>query len=184
MAANTLQSPVLGPGSRLRGVVNTQVGGLADSANKVFSGVVDTSFGVLRGLLTPDRPITPAEPDVQSKAPWNGQRPIAARKGSGFTIPGVPGVLPSPFKARKQQTGEEGQQMIEVSSRPGSVYVDSDNEKEDDEDTKSIRTFSSRERKTRMSLSDRLANVGRSSSPPPRESLPKVNIFLCNTFFI
>ena len=66
------------PQPSLRGRVEQQVDALAGSANKVLTGVVDTSFGVLRSLL-PGQPTagtdTPPTDAVQGSAPWNAAPP-------------------------------------------------------------------------------------------------------------
>ncbi|RPD76245.1 hypothetical protein L226DRAFT_460479 [Lentinus tigrinus ALCF2SS1-7] len=182
------------PQSSLRGRVEQQVDALAGSANKVLTGVVDTSFGVLRALLpgqasepNPDVPTPPIDAD-QSAAPWNITQPRFGllRRDTHFSIASIAASLPG---RSKSVLGEEGQQMIDVPSRPGSSRSvrpddqtpseesseeDEEDEEEEEEegyDTRSIRSFESmmsqrsrqaRRRKTtggRKSLADRLASV-------------------------
>lgn len=170
-----------------------QVDLLTGSANKVFSGVVDSSFGVLRSFLPSgvDAAAAPAQvspTESQSAAPWNGVRPAFGllRRESGFSIASlVPGGRD---RSRSVHTNhpaieEGGQQMIEVSSRPGSrhsVYAPPSDESDDaqgseeeedgseDEDgqvdARSIRSFESmmgnrKKAISRKSLSDRLASM-------------------------
>ncbi|KAF8757564.1 VPS9 domain [Rhizoctonia solani] len=194
---------------RLRGKVN-QVGEMAGSAaGKVILGVMDTSMLAIKGLLGTD-----SNPD-------SGHRPGFGllRRGSGFSIASVKASLPAVGRgtprADPDTIPQEGQQLIEVSSRPGSLRSvqmgDSDEssgtssssgseddssgeEASDDEgtrgaDARSVRSFSSMlsraskdERRDRLSLQDRLANMSnlskfsksppgtglRKPSPPPR----------------
>lgn len=152
----------------MRGRVEQQVDALAGSANKVLTGVVDTSFGVLRALLPGqvpeshvDLPTPPADAD-QSSAPWNvsQSRFGLLRRDTGFSIASITASLPGRSKAAPNE--ESGQQMIDVPSRPGSSRSvrpdeqsaseeeedEEDEESEEDEeegehDTRSIRSFES-----------------------------------------
>ncbi|KAI1796735.1 hypothetical protein LXA43DRAFT_572364 [Ganoderma leucocontextum] len=157
--------------SSLRGRVEQQVDALAGSANKVLTGVVDTSFGVLRALLPGQTPGTqvdlstpPADAD-QSAAPWNisQSRFGLLRRDTGFSIASITASLPGRSKSTHHE--EPGQQMIDVPSRPGSSRSvrpdeqsasededEEDDEEEEDEeeedeeeehDTRSIRSFES-----------------------------------------
>ena len=118
------------PQPSLRGRVEQQVDALAGSANKVLTGVVDTSFGVLRALLT-GQAVTTGVPEteaqtppidaVQGAAPWNVPPPRFGllRRDTHFSIASIAASLPG--RAKTPAAGEEsGQQMIEVPSRPGS----------------------------------------------------------------
>ncbi|CAE6417923.1 unnamed protein product [Rhizoctonia solani] len=100
---------------RLRGKVN-QVGEMAGSAaGKVILGVMDTSMLAIKGLLGTDN------------NPNSGHRPGFGllRRGSGFSIASVTASLPavgrSTPRADPDTIPQEGQQLIEVSSRPGSL---------------------------------------------------------------
>ncbi|KAJ1306842.1 hypothetical protein OPQ81_007827 [Rhizoctonia solani] len=148
---------------RLRGKVN-QVGEMAGSAaGKVILGVMDTSMLALKGLLGADN------------NPGPDQRPGFGllRRGTGFSIASVAASLPTVGRgtprADPDVIPQEGQQLIEVSSRPGSLRSvqmgDSDassgttssSESDDDSseeagsdddgtrggDTRSVRSFSS-----------------------------------------
>ncbi|KAK0205608.1 hypothetical protein DFS33DRAFT_1502657 [Desarmillaria ectypa] len=97
----------------LRGRVEQQVDAIAGSANKVLTGVVDTSFGMLKSLL-PNNANAPTLDTVQGSAPWNAVRPGFGllRRESGFSIRSMlPGSTP-------KLGGEE--ELVTV-SRPGSV---------------------------------------------------------------
>ncbi|KAG2136104.1 uncharacterized protein EDB93DRAFT_1254091 [Suillus bovinus] len=127
-------APVDAPGS-LRGRVEQGVDAIAGSANKVISGVVDSSFGVLRSFL-PSAPTSTSAPasasamnstftsaptTEASDARWNMG---LLRRESGFSIASlVPG-------RKGEGKGEDGQrELVEVSSRPGSIrsiYVNED----------------------------------------------------------
>ncbi|CUA78118.1 Nuclear receptor corepressor 2 [Rhizoctonia solani] len=100
---------------RLRGKVN-QVGEMAGSAaGKVILGVMDTSMLALKGLLGTD---TNPDPD---------QRPGFGllRRGTGFSIASVAASLPAVGRgtprADPDVIPQEGRQLVEVSSRPGSL---------------------------------------------------------------
>ncbi|EED81888.1 predicted protein [Postia placenta Mad-698-R] len=155
----------------LRGRVEQQVDAITGSANKVISGVVDTSFGVLRSLLpgqNQSQPIvaspTSETTDDASSRPGFG----ILRRDTGFSIASLAASLPgSRARSATATTNEEtGQMMIEVPSRPGSsrsVRIiddelsaseaestgdEEDEDEEDDEaefghDTRSIRSFES-----------------------------------------
>ncbi|THH32050.1 hypothetical protein EUX98_g2138 [Antrodiella citrinella] len=110
----------------LRGRVEQQVDAIAGSANKVISGVVDTSFGVLRAFLpgTPNPEGTTerrAGAEGQQESMWNSRTPSFGllRRDTGFSIAGLAASLPGAAKPKKDE--ESGQQLLEVPlSRPGS----------------------------------------------------------------
>ncbi|KAG8733291.1 hypothetical protein FRC11_007406 [Ceratobasidium sp. 423] len=191
---------------RLRGKVN-QVGEMAGSAaGKVILGVMDTSMLALKGLLGADN-----NPD-------SGERPGFGllRRGTGFSIASVTASLPAVGRSTPRPDPDvipqEGQQLIEVSSRPGSLRSvemrdsdessgstasssgsdddSSDGAASDDEgtrggDTRSVRSFSSMlsrgskdDRRDRLSLQDRLANMSnlsKFSKSPPGPGLRKLS---------
>lgn len=124
----------LSTAARLRGRVGQQVGELTDTANKVISGVFDSSFGALRGLIAaaahenPASPLTPIPDPVQEQAPWNYHRAGFGllRRASGFSIATVASSLPALQRqisapTRRPNPDESGQMLVEVTSRPGSV---------------------------------------------------------------
>ena len=124
----------LSTAARLRGRVGQQVGELTDTANKVISGVFDSSFGALRGLIAAaahdnlsNAPV-PTPETVQDHAPWNYRRAGFGllRRGSGFSIASVTSSLPALQRqisapSRRPNPDESGQMLVEVTSRPGSV---------------------------------------------------------------
>ena len=124
----------LSTAARLRGRVEQQVGELTDTANKVISGVFDSSFGALRGLIgvaahgDPTSPAGPAADTIQQQAPWNYHRAGFGllKRGSGFSIISVASSLPAlqrqiSIPSRKPNPDETGQMLVEVTSRPGSI---------------------------------------------------------------
>jgi hypothetical protein len=183
------------PGS-LRGRVEQGVDVIAGSANKVISGVVDSSFGVLRSFL-PSAPTSVSAPET-SDARWNMG---LLRRESGFSIANL---VPGRERPREKGEGkmEEGQrELVEVLSRPGSIhsiYVneevaesmeeseesgeDGDEEQEEEEvsdddrpahDARSIRSFESmmsgqspRARKTKRFTTGRKSLTDRLSQVP------------------
>ncbi|KAF5362430.1 hypothetical protein D9756_002756 [Leucocoprinus leucothites] len=156
------------PGSSffLRGKVEQQVDAIAGSANKVISGVVDSSFGILRSFLPQNHPDNVSSIPVGAAAPSvvNGSvggvavTPTTAKPGQGgfgllkretssggvFSIANIAASIPSisSRNSNKPQGGEEGQQLVTVSSRPGSIKSfrsgrgggEAENEEESDEE--------------------------------------------------
>lgn len=118
--------------------IRKQVDNLAGSANKVITGVVDSSFGIIKSLLpiNSPSPVTPTLDGLQVAAPWNA---IVGRSGfgllrrdSGFSIAGL--SLVGSHKGGAERGEEE---LLEV-SRPGSVRStgnadDTSSEEEDEE---------------------------------------------------
>ncbi|KAH9933442.1 uncharacterized protein B0H18DRAFT_983709 [Fomitopsis serialis] len=137
----------------LRGRVEQQVDAITGSANKVLSGVVDSSFGVLRSLLpgqsqSPIAATTPAaETTEESSRPPGSSRSVRAPEDDTTT-------------SEEGTTGDEGDERRRGRRRPG-------------HDARSIRSFESmmsernKRRKGkrkfvgggRMSLTDRLASM-------------------------
>jgi hypothetical protein len=154
----------------LRGRVVQQADAIAGSANKMLSGVVGTSIGAFKGLLSsnPDAAVAVEAGHVPANS-WNPVRPGIGllRRASGFSIASVAASLPGSHKDRGHVPlhPEEGQQLKDVSSRPNSIreeesgeddsdYEDDEGEGEDDEDelagpldvrsdSRSVRSFSS-----------------------------------------
>lgn len=132
--------------ARLRGKVEQQVGELAGSANKVFTGVVDSGFSALRGFLGGDQNaatqvVQPASADATKQSPRQGFGLL--RRASGFSIASVAASLPVSRRLRSSSVGtslaaeETGQQMVEVPSRPGSVRSGAADELSDDDTSSS-----------------------------------------------
>ena len=134
-----------------------QVDAIADSANKVISGVVDSSFGILRSFM-PDPSKSPALSSNGRLTPSGGTPGSLPKTGfgllrreSGFSIASLAASLPVSIPGRAKSNagaaGEEGQQLVTV-SRPSSVKSfklksgkqlrvkvgGSDDEEEDDEE--------------------------------------------------
>ncbi|KAF9645660.1 hypothetical protein BDM02DRAFT_3119935 [Thelephora ganbajun] len=179
----------LGAATRLRGRVEQQVDAIAGSANKVLSGVVDSSFGVLRALLPGGQHDQNASqsPEViaQESKPGFG----LLKRETGFSIATLAASLPIARQRSNQSNttaDESGQQMMDVSrpdsrvskhSRVGGAgeevhesseesEADSEEEEEEEEedeehDTRSIKSFESMmsQRKRRR----RKAAIGRKS---------------------
>ncbi|PVF97932.1 hypothetical protein CPB86DRAFT_759256 [Serendipita vermifera] len=135
----------LGAAARLRGRVNQQVEELADSANKVISGVVDSSFSALRGLLSNNTEVATSpvvtSPQQAQQAAWSYQGFGLLRRGTEFTLANLPTLhrVTTGGSRRGQNPEERGQMLLEVPSRPESVKAGygngSDDEQEDsDED--------------------------------------------------
>lgn len=129
--------------SFLRGKVEQQVDAIAGSANKVISGVVESSFGILRSLLpqnqtqshvqAPSSTISVDIPTalanvsdvINSSTDTGTGTPLATKLGqgrlgllrreTGFSIASLTASIPSISRSNsKLQQGEEGQQLVTV----------------------------------------------------------------------
>lgn len=108
--------------SRLRGRVEQQVDAITGSANKVLSGVVDSSFGVLRALLPggQNEQNVSQSPEIAVQDPKPGFGLL--KRETGFSIATLAAALPIARQRSNQSNttaDESGQQMTEV-SRPNS----------------------------------------------------------------
>ncbi|KAL0953328.1 hypothetical protein HGRIS_004573 [Hohenbuehelia grisea] len=133
----------------LRGRVGQGVDALAGSANKVITGVVDSSFTILRSLIpegaaggTVGGPSPGVSTRTMSEPALNSAERagfgLLRRQSSGFSIANIAASLPIPgARARSGSHVEEsGQQLVTV-SRPGSiksVREEADGESDEDED--------------------------------------------------
>ncbi|KAF7342115.1 VPS9 domain-containing protein [Mycena venus] len=189
-AGSSPKTPTLGPLSLVEdgtGLLRRQVDTLAGGAGRVINGVtgvVDSSFGMLRQFLpgTSPQPVTPALDSNQGAAPWNF--PHVARPGfgllrreTGFSIGGI--------SIGGRSAADEKEKELRVVSRPGSVRGEAGSDEgeedegegesgEDDEedyadelgggshDARSIRSFES--------MMSRERSKGRRSNPK-RKSL-------------
>lgn len=146
-----IMSPTLSPqpgaqGVPLVGNIRTQVDSLTAGAGKVFTGVVDSSFGMLKSLIPNGSAAATPGDELQSLAPWNNlgntvavvmspKSPIingvgfgllkrdGASGSSGFGIQSILGIVPGvgggdKVKDKKVSGGEE---LAEVVSRPASI---------------------------------------------------------------
>ena len=191
---------VTGSAPGLRGRVEQQVDAIAGSANKVLSGVVDSSFGVLRVFLpggqNEKNAPQPPEVTVQEQKPGFG----LLKRETGFSIATLAAALPIARQRSNQSNttaDESGQQMTEV-SRPSSrmskhsrvggdethesseesqANSEEEVEEEDDEehDTRSIKSFESmmsqRKRRRRKAASGRKSLADRLANVPGLQKL-------------
>lgn len=121
----------------LRGRVEQQVDVIADSANKVISGVVDSSFGILRSFMHTGTAMQPTR-TVQSGRTTPGKPGFGLlKRDGGSLITNLAASLPITGRSRmgaSSGNGEEtGQQMMSV-SRPASRLSPSEEENGDDND--------------------------------------------------
>jgi len=145
----TSETPLAPADGGLRGRVEQHVDAIADSANKVISGVVDSSFGILRSFMPSSAvpiPIgnksSPGTETVENVKP--GSFGLLNRRESGFSIASLAASLPMGGGGRARSTSREesGQQLITV-SRPSSlrsktsrrVREDGDESQGDDDET-------------------------------------------------
>ncbi|KAF8199053.1 hypothetical protein BJ912DRAFT_950728 [Pholiota molesta] len=182
----TADTPLEAADQGLRGRVGQQVDAITDSANKVITGVVDSSFGILRSFMPSSNVVSPG---VASAPGTPGMRPGFGllRRESGFSIASLAASLPITGRSRSNTAVEEsGQQLLTV-SRPSSVRSrssrkslnqdeesdaaeessatndeesGSDGDEEDEDDSMlSASKPKSKSARARKSLSDRLASV-------------------------
>lgn len=181
--------------TKLRGRVGEFAGSAAGSANKVISGVVDTSWSALRGLM--GNPNAGALDGDEQAAGDNSRPGMRPRQASTFSLASVTASVASIAAAAasrnrsradsrvSEQVWGGNQELVEVSSRPGSIreresdYPTSEEDESDDgelePDATSLRSrmrsatnTSSRSAKDkedgpkqeRVSLSNRLASIG------------------------
>ena len=143
----TEETPLAPADGGLRGRVEQHVDAIADSANKVISGVVDSSFGILRSFSSTlpipmgNKPPSGTETEYTTKPGFN-----ILRRESGFSIASLAASLPMGGRPRSTSVEETGQQLITV-SRPSSLRSktswrrntsrgvgDGDDESQDDDD--------------------------------------------------
>ncbi|KAF7319401.1 VPS9 domain-containing protein [Mycena chlorophos] len=187
---NSPKAPSISLAEEGAGVLRRQVDTIAGSAGRVLNGVtgvVDSSFGMLKQLLpgqTP-LPVTPSFDSTSAAAPWNMGRPGFGllRRETGFSIGGIS------LGGRSEERERREEELKEV-SRPASLHgvdapgsdVDSEGESSDQDgqgddaqdelevgsqyDARSIRSFESM-----MSRDRRKNRAPRGSGPSTRKSL-------------
>lgn len=172
--SNADTASIASASSRLRGRV-TQVGELAGSAagsaNKVLTGVVDSSWTALRGLIntnaanmvgeSPDEPVA----ELLSTTSTTSSRPgIPPRRASTFSLASVTASVAniaaaaasgrdrskSAASATESSWGGN-REMVDVSSRPASIRevgetAYSDDDEQESEDEESVRSDDEAER--------------------------------------
>ncbi len=119
----TAETPLEPVDQGLRGRVGQQVDAITDSANKVITGVVDSSFGILRSLMPAAGPSTTGSTSAPGTPVLGNLRPGFGllRRESGFSIASLAASLPITGRSRSNTATEEaGQQLLTV-SRPSSV---------------------------------------------------------------
>lgn len=126
--------------SKLKGRVQ-QVGELAGTAAGSARAVVDSSWSVLRGLVTPNlglKPVTSRDSDNSGDSGQAPERPrLATRRSSGFSFANVTASVASIANAAqahrerpRSHTWSAGREMTEVISRPASIReVDEDSDR-------------------------------------------------------
>jgi hypothetical protein len=206
--SNADAASIVSASSRLRGrvfQVTELAGSAADSANKVLTGVVDSSWTALRGLMGTNAEQQFAMSDGTSDAtvPRPNMRP---RQASTFSLASVTASVASIAAAAStaaarsrsratsrasdtQQQWTGNQEMIDVSSRPESIYEqyaegdeeletattlgvghgdeqDKDKDKAEVRSIKSVSSMMSKEDSSskldrdRATISNRLASIG------------------------
>jgi len=155
--SNADAASIVSASSRLRGrvfQVTEMAGSAADSANKVLTGVVDSSWTALRGLIgtnAEQQLIAANQASDDATVPRPNMRP---RQASSFSLASVTASVASIAAAAStaaarsrsratsrasdtQQQWTGNQEMIDVSSRPESIheqYID-ESEEDDHQDT-------------------------------------------------
>ena len=118
----TEETPLAPADGGLRGRVEQHVDAIADSANKVISGVVDSSFGILRSFMPSSSLPIPIgnKPSSGTETEYTKPGFNILRRESGFSIASLAASLPMGNRARSTAEEETGQQLITV-SRPSSL---------------------------------------------------------------
>jgi len=158
--SNADAASIVSASSRLRGrvfQVTEMAGSAADSANKVLTGVVDSSWTALRGLIgtNAEQQLLVNNQSNDATVPRPNMRP---RQASSFSLASVTASVASIAAAAStaaarsrsratsrasdtQQQWTGNQEMIDVSSRPESIheqYLDESEEEEQEEQDKAI----------------------------------------------
>ncbi|KAG5220635.1 VPS9 domain containing protein [Salix suchowensis] len=118
-----------------------RVGQGVDAANKVINGVVDSSFTILRSIITnnPNNPLN-INPSPVNAIPspideQHASRPgfgLLRRQSSGFSLASIAASLPIPGARSKSVLEETGRPLLPV-SRPSSVRSSHLKERADDD---------------------------------------------------
>lgn len=129
--------------SRLRGRVS-QVGELAGSAagsaNKVLTGVVDSSWTALRGLMVPNLGLKPLEEETTSQGEAGVRPKLNPRRASAFTLASVTATVANIANATTQRQRAktisappiaEDRELRTVTSRPASIRETSESSDSD-----------------------------------------------------
>jgi len=118
----TSETPLAPADSGLRGRVEQHVDAISDSANRVISGVVDSSFGILRSFMPSSTLPTPVGNKLSPGTETEHTKPgfNLLRRESGFSIASLAASLPIGGRTRSTSVEERGQQLITV-SRPSSL---------------------------------------------------------------
>lgn len=158
MTAESPLAPSDGAVAALRGRVEQQVDAITDSANKVISGVVDSSFGILRSFMPASHSAARSASSGRTTPGTPGRSSLGLlRRESGFSIASLAASLPIAGRSRAgtaASSEEAGQQMISV-LRPVSRLSpkttvrgygeESDDEEDDDDDEEDGESVSSKE---------------------------------------
>ena len=154
--SNADAASIVSASSRLRGrvfQVTEMAGSAADSANKVLTGVVDSSWTALRGLIgtNAEQQLLTTNEASDATVPRPNMRP---RQASSFSLASVTASVASIAAAAStaaarsrsratsrasdtQQHWTGNQEMIDVSSRPESIHEQylAESEEDDHQDT-------------------------------------------------
>lgn len=149
---------IISASTRLRDRV-TQVGEMAgsaaDSANKVLTGVVDSSWTTLRGLLVPNMAVSPStEQEAPPGAEDHDVRPkLVGRRSSGFSLASVTASVSSLTTGGSRPRASSWAANREMTTISGQSESTIEETAEDND------PFLEEPRTSRMSISDRIANL-------------------------
>ena len=134
---------IVSASSRLRGRVS-QVGELAGSAagsaNKVLTGVVDSSWTALRGLMVPNLGLKPLEEESTDQGEAGIRPKLNPRRASAFTLASVTATVANIANATTQRQRAktisappiaEDRELRTVTSRPASIRETSESSDSD-----------------------------------------------------
>ncbi len=176
--SNADAASIASASSRLRGrvfQVGELAGSAADSANKVLTGVVDSSWTALRGLIAP--PNANAAEESSEAVPSPTERPgMRPRGASTFSLASVTASVATiaaaaasrsrsransrasamaPHSLKEEHTWKGNEEMMEVTSRPASIrekgqaYLSSSDEDSETDDERPEDSTSRRRSDTR-----------------------------------
>jgi hypothetical protein len=105
-------------------------GSAAGSANKVLTGVVDSSWTAIRGLMAPNLGLKPSEEEVTASGGSTSRPKLTPRRASAFTLASVTATVANIANATTQRQRAktisappiaEDRELHTVSSRPASI---------------------------------------------------------------
>ncbi|KAL1410017.1 hypothetical protein Q8F55_004019 [Vanrija albida] len=168
--SNADAASIASASSRLRGrvfQVGELAGSAAGSANKVITGVVDSSWSALRGFMSPANPQAPLEeePKVPGRPRQASTFSLASVTASVASIAAAASTATAQARNRSRASSRASewganQELLEVASRPESIRehnIYGSDEEEEDEPRGIVPSVAPRRE---ASIGGRLASIG------------------------